>query len=348
MFFAFPAVALAVALAAPSAPEKAMKESAVYAGLAAKLKPVGFAQGDLDGDGSAELVAAFAPKATDADDEDEPGGGERGAILVLTRAGGKLRLAWCGLFESSWPEELSVEGGTIRFTSHKGGGAAPVKAELIWGKDFRFFGDPLSPFAGAKVTASSSAPMGKPENLIDGDPDTVWAENVEGTGVDERVTVELAKPVALGMVGVLGGDARSMKGWRESNRVHRAELVVELEADRGDASAGVTFSDLGVSSGGDHHAMSFPDARRMKWQEVARKAAVSVRFDITSVYLGEKHDDTYLAEISFAELVPDPVAAPVAGGAKPGVPLAPKKRDDADAADRAAAERLANPGSAAP
>ena len=300
--------------AEPSVSTATLKRVAQLRGLAARYRILDVQEGDLDGDGTREYVAAFASRKK---------GCQRGGFLVLAQRYGKFRVEWAGLYEHAAPESFSVQGSSIAATVAGPGGRK--KVALAYGKDFVYRGDKQSPFAGMKIRASSQVAA----NLLDGDPDTVWCTAAVGTGAGEWVEVEFAKPVDIGIVGVLGGDARGKQQWKDSNRLFRFEVSAESASDR---TAIVEDTDitsmLKLPSTGKKLNAVAKDRRRTKWVEVRTREALAVKVQASSVYLGEKNDDLYLSELDFGVLLPDPFEAPKP---KPAEKKAPEKQGGPDA-----------------
>jgi hypothetical protein len=300
----------AVALLSSATPAFAVEAStlkrvAQLRGLAARYRIIDVQDGDLDGDGTREQVVAFVSRKK---------GCQRGGFLILAQRAGKFRVEWAGLYEHARPESLAVQGSDIVATVATASGRK--KVTLTHGKDFWFRGEKESPFAGMKIRASSQVKGAKgaqlvPANLIDGDPDTVWCTAAVGTGAGEWVEVEFAKPVDLGLVGVIGGDARGKQQWKDSNRLFRFEISAETAGDR---TAMVEDHDitamLKLSSSGKKVTAVAQDRRRTKWTEIRTREVVTVKVQASSVYLGEKNDDLYFSELDFAVLLPDPKDAP--------------------------------------
>lgn len=288
-----------------------LKRSAQYQGLDRRFEVTAVEEGDLDGDGLREYVAAFVSRKR---------GCQRGGFAVFALRAGKFRVEWAGLYEHARPESLAVQGPDI--VANVVGPQGRKRVVLGYRKDFWFRGDKESPFAAAKIRASSQVARGPkaaqfaPDNLLDGDPDSVWRTATVGTGVGEWVEVMFPKPVNVGLVGVLGGDHRGDKEWKDSNRLYRFEVVVETKADR---TAIVEDKDitalLKLPTTGKHVNGVAKDERRTKWVEVRTREALSVKVLAVSVYLGDENDELYLSEIDFAELLPDP--KPRAEAAKP-------------------------------
>lgn len=282
-----------------------LKKSPQFRGLDRRYKVTAIEEGDLDADGTKEYVAAFVSRKK---------GCGRGGFAVFSQRAGRFGVAWAGLWERSRPEAFSVVGNEIAATVASPQGRQ--KVALTHGRDFRFRHEKESPFAGMKVRASSQNTKGPkatqlaPANVIDGDPDTVWCTATGvGTGAGEWVEVQFAKPVDLGMVGVLGGDYRTIAQWKESNRLYRFEVLAETEGDRTTIVEGADLTAmLNLPSSGKRVTSVAADARRSKWTEIRTRDVVSVKVQAVSVYLGDKNDDLYMSEIDFGVLLPEPGA----------------------------------------
>jgi hypothetical protein len=286
---------------APSQPAL-LKRSPQFKGLARRYKVIAIEEGDLDGDGSRDWVAAFVSRKK---------GCQRGGFAIFSFRGGKVRVEWVGLYMHSRPENLTVNGAEISASvaTEKG----RVHATLKYGKDFWYRAEKQSPFAGMKIRASSQVAKGPraaslaPANLIDGDPDTVWSTAAVGTGVGEWVEIEFAKPVDLGMIGVIGGDYRSKAQWKDSNRLFRFEVVAETTSDRTTMVEDKDITSmLKLPNTSKHINGVAKDLRRTKWVEIREREVVSIKLQAASVYLGEKNDDLFMSEIDLGVLLPDP------------------------------------------
>ncbi len=291
----------ALAEAADSKTAGVVKKTPQIRGIRARYKLVSIEEGDLDGDGSREVVAAFKPRRE---------GRKRGGFIIVQQRGGKYRTIWAAIFPHSYPESLSVEKDTLRAQMVTPSGKNAIA--LRYAKHFRFFQDKESPFKAVKATVSSTlkAPRGTPidpKNLLDGDPDTVWAEGAIGTGAGEWIELEFPRPSPLGLIGLIGGDFRSPKHWMDSNRLHRFTVTVETEADRKTTVEDIDLTrELRLPSTGKRVTAKTKDIRRTKWVEIAHRDIVAARMEVSSVYLGDKNDDLFVTEIDFAELLPDP------------------------------------------
>jgi hypothetical protein len=258
------------------------------------------AEGDVDSDGSNEVLICYR----------EPGDAvnQQGGVLVLTKDFGSYSVAWHAMFETVYPKRVSVAGSTLTFELVQTTMQADktVTKSFVLGKDFHFRGEKGNPLSGVKISASSTLKKDgiSKENIFDRNLKTAWAEGAEGTGVDETITFEFSEPVHLGLIGMLHGNYEGRKEWRDNNRVHRAEVTVETSSDRYDTESEIDFeADLGLGMYGDRVDMSFSNKPVMRYFKLGKKAVLSVELKITSVLLGEKNDDAYIAEVDFAELI---------------------------------------------
>ncbi|NMB74917.1 MAG: hypothetical protein GYA21_07275 [Myxococcales bacterium] len=302
------------------AEEEDFKRSQFFRGISAHFVVSAVTQGDLDGDGRSDTLVLYR--------EAEDAVNQAGGLLVLSPMGADWKVLLHLFFESVYPKKASVAGRdlSIEFVQTGPQGVKTFPRTLVRSKDFFLRQDPESPFAEAKVTASSTLKHEgvKPEHAFDQDLRTAWAEGADGTGVDETVTIEFRRPVDLGLAGVLHGNFRSPREWKDNNRLHRGEFTVETSSDRYDAEGQVDFeADLGLGLYGDKVDISFSNKPVMRYVRLQKRGAVSVQLKITSVLLGEKNDDTYVAEIDLAEWVS---YARLTGSA-PAAQPAPEKAD---------------------
>jgi hypothetical protein len=257
---------------------------------------------DLDGDGTQEAIVCYR--------EPDESVNRPGGVLILTPGlAGEWKVAWHALFENVYPKSVSASGGalTLDLLQTTMGEDKTLPRVFTRGKDFFFRGEDGSPFFGAKLKASSSLKREglKPEYAFDGDVKTAWAEGAEGTGADESLAIEFKKPVDLGLIGVLHGNFKGAKEWKDNNRLHRADVTVETSSDRYDPDSNVDFnSDLGLGLYGDKVEMDFTNKPIMRYVKLDKRKVLSVQIKITSVLLGEVNDDTYISEIDLAELIP--------------------------------------------
>jgi hypothetical protein len=276
------------------------KRSQFYRGVVFHHKVTHVTEGDVNSDGSNEVLICYR----------EPGDAvnQQGGVLVLTKDFGSYSVAWHAIFETVYPKKVTVAGSTLTFELVQTTMQADktVTKSFVLGKDFHFRGEEGNPLSKVKISASSTLKKDgvSKENIFDRNLKTAWAEGAEGTGVDETITFEFSEPVHLGLIGMLHGNYEGRREWRDNNRVHRAEVTVETSSDRYDVESEVDFeADLGLGMYGDRVEMSFSNKPVMRYFKLGKKAVLSVELKITSVLLGEKNDDAYIAEVDFAELI---------------------------------------------
>jgi hypothetical protein len=168
-----------------------------------------------------------------------------------------------------------------------------------------------------------------PENLLDGDPATAWAEGVEGPGEGEWVLFEFGRELLVERMGV-------RNGWQSEG---------SFETNNRPASLRLVFSD------GTEQRVSLDESADWQMVEVGKRIA-SVRMVIDSVRKGTSeltYNRTCVSDVSFelalppgaAGLATGPVAEPEAStpseaapagkqapeaSAKAGVPETPRKK----------------------
>lgn len=321
LLVATPAVALTA--------EGDFKKSQYYRGITAHHVVTDTLEADVDGDGQSEVLICYR--------EPEDAVDQQGGVLILQGESRAYRVAWHAMFEKAYPVKVKAAGRALTFSLVLKGSGEEAKLDrtLVKGKDFFFRDEDESPFAGVKVKATSTLKQDgvRPENIFDRNLKTGWAEGADGTGVDEGITLEFAKPANMALIGVLHGNYRGKRYWLENNRLHRAEVTVETKADRYDTDSDVDFSqDLGLGLYGDRVELSFTNRPIMRYFELEKRQALSLEIKITSVLLGEKYDDTYLTEVDLVELVPSWMILgkpkPAAKGAGSGKPAPEEEPED--------------------
>jgi hypothetical protein len=298
------------------------KRSQFYRGVTFHHKVTHVTEADIDSDGSSEVIVCYR----------EPGDAvsQQGGVLVLAKEIGSYTVAWHAVFETVYPKKVTVTGSTLTFELVQTTMQADktVTKSFVMGQDFFFRGEKGNPFSSVKISASSTLKKDEisKENIFDRNLKTAWAEGAEGTGVDETVTFEFPEPVHLGLIGVLHGNYAGRREWSDNNRVHRAEVTVEISSDRYDSESEVDFeADLGLGMYGDRVDISFSNKPVMRYFKLGKKDVLNVELKITSVLLGEKNDDAYIAEVDFAELI---VAERIFGTEKPKKKKPAKKEEE--------------------
>ncbi|MBQ8452542.1 MAG: hypothetical protein IJ539_02045 [Prevotella sp.] len=149
------------------------------------------------------------------------------------------------------------------------------------------------------VTASSClSPMGKKnyssDNLYDWNHETAWVEGVDGSGKGETITFTIAgRSWPITSVNILNGYVKTERAWRENNRVKQLKMYVNGQPyallDLEDSRAEQVFP---VDSIGKRPA-------GMSDEEWSHRPDYTIKFEIRSVYRGEKYDDTAISELFF-------------------------------------------------
>ena len=99
---------------------------------------------------------------------------------------------------------------------------------------------------------------------------------------------------------------------------------METSADRFDTDSDIDVgAELGLGMYGDRVDLSFSNKPVMRYFKLHKKSVMSVELKVTSVLLGEKNDDTHIAEVDFAELIPATKIFGKQGQKKPEPKVAP-------------------------
>jgi len=281
--------------------EDVYKKSQFYRGITSHYAITDTIEADVDGDGSNEFLICYK--------EPESAVNQQGGVLILTGEPRHFKVLWHAMFEEVFPSKVSASGKALTFhlVHKKAGATKEFERTLVADKDIFFRDSEKSPFANVKITASSTLKEEgiSPDNVFDRNLKTSWAEGAKGTGIDESITMDFSKPVDIAMIGVLHGNFKGKRYWLDNNRLHRAEVTLETQSDKYDADSDVDFSeDLGLGLYGDRIELRFSNRPVMRYFKIEKKSVVSLELQITSVLLGEKNDDTYIAEIDLVELIP--------------------------------------------
>lgn len=111
---------------------------------------------------------------------------------------------------------------------------------------------------------------------VDGSERTSWQEGVDGDGIGESLTLELAKPYRVKYLSLQLGNWNSEEYYEGNNRPKELEITI------GDVTQNVTF----------------PDGQTEYWLELSNACEASeIEFVIRSVYSGSQWQDTCIAEI---------------------------------------------------
>jgi hypothetical protein len=292
-------------------------DGAWWGAIADAFVLIDVSNGDLDGDGKDETVACYRK---------DRGGVPYGGVVVLKGRAPNM--------EPVFHAQLRARCEKVRVAKGKLGLLLEGAQQLVWknGDDIKLR-DARGSFPSQIVAkASSSKPGHAPAKALDGDLSTSWAEAAAGTGIGQTLTLRLPRPTDVGTVGIACGDGASTRGFFDNNRVHRGSLEARTEADLGDADAGVDFSALGIESVGDRIEFRCENRPGITYVNVGKRDIVELQVRIDSVYLGDKHDDTHIAEVEVVPVLTDAEtidkAKPVKKGAKGGKDKGAKSGDD--------------------
>lgn len=278
----------------------AFEKTQYFRGISADFQMGRVTRSDLDLDGMQEVVVCYRSLKAPMD----------GGLLVLNNQKKEAKVLWHVAFENHFPESVSSNGAvlTVELLHSKNG--TKLRKAWVHGEDYFFRGAQGDPFAKMTITASSTlrADGISVAHVFDGDLKSSWAEGDSGTGVSESLSFEFAAPMDLAMIGVLHGNFKGKRAWHDNNRIHRAEVTLETHAERYDKDSDVNFEkDLGLSLYGDRVDLTFSNRPVMHYARLNKRDVISLEIRISSVLMGEKTDDTHVAEIDFVQWIPESV-----------------------------------------
>lgn len=244
--------------------------------------------GDLDGDGRDETVVCYRENLATTN--------QSSGVVVYAGKAPQQKPVFHVQLDATLCEKVRVNG-------RKLGVLLANNKQLTWtyGEDLHFRGEKKSVIA-PKAVRSSSTLSGHPAaKAFDNDLSTSWAEDASGTGIGQSITIQLDKGVDLGAVGIFCGDGSNQRAFFDHNRVHRGSIEAKTEADLGDTAAGFDFASLGIDAIGDRVEFDCENRPDVTYVTFNKRGVIELEVRIESVYLGDKRDDTHIAEI---ELVP--------------------------------------------
>ncbi len=298
-----------------------VERSFVHQGLLAQGEKTAADHGDLDGDGRHEAVVTYRIKTSD----DEVWGVlvVYGSFEAVYRE--RALLAWRG----AWPVTVGLGMGQLQVGLRSGEGKSERSGEetLVWEKDLAFHRGREGKLLGVTPWASTSlkARRGKtsPPALIDGRLETGWAESALGTGISEQVRLSFEGATDLALLGVYGGNGASKEAYELSNRVGRAELRILTLSEEGDPAAGINYAAMGLAFSGQKDNFDFRDRPGLYFLPVNTTEVKHLELKIESVFLGDRYDDLWIAELVPVRLRATPtleLLQPPAPPRRPGAP----------------------------
>lgn len=136
-------------------------------------------------------------------------------------------------------------------------------------------------FAGPDAKASSWLQLEDyeypPDDLVDGDPSSAWAEDAKGPGIGEHIDFEFLAPQDIRELRILPGYAKRPDLFAKYNRPKR------LRVDYSNGTSQI------VQLADDPSLQRFP----------ANATAKSARITILDVYRGTTRNETYMSEVEF-------------------------------------------------
>ena len=147
----------------------------------------------------------------------------------------------------------------------------------------------------ASVETSSELPASgsrtySGKNLIDGNPATVWTENVPGTGVGETITLHLEKKQPVYGVQVVIGYTASYEQYTSNG------MPTDIEADFG-GGAKAEANNLEGYANENYSALDLADMNRFRFGLDEPVVTDTIKITIKGAKKGTQYDDTCMSEI---------------------------------------------------
>ncbi len=142
-----------------------------------------------------------------------------------------------------------------------------------------------------------------PDKALDADQNTSWCKGKKGQGIGEFISVKLKEPVALMGLRIINGYGSTIKLYKANNRVRDYRLTLYLQNGQKRIING-SLEDNACTD--DHPAVPTPPGKcldiensgeTIEFEKVYCVAAY--KFEIQSVYKGEKYNDTCIADMVF-------------------------------------------------
>jgi hypothetical protein len=152
------------------------------------------------------------------------------------------------------------------------------------GQDTLTASSELSPSKDAKYSAS---------NAHDLSYKTAWIEGVDGHGIGEYLTyhIQPTNPRITEII-VVNGYVKSAQLWRDNSRVKKLKMYIDNKP--------CAILNLEDTKAEQHFKVEpIGNAPHDNWEELERMPVWTMRFEILSVYPGDKYQDTAITEIYF-------------------------------------------------
>ncbi len=134
----------------------------------------------------------------------------------------------------------------------------------------------------------------KTENLTDFNYKTAWVEGKPGYGIGEFITFKIPSThPRITTIILVNGYVKSKKAWRDNSRVHELKMFINdkphaiIKLKDAYAKQHIKLKEI----------LGYSD--REDVEELKKKKDLNVRFEIMSVFKGDKYDDTAITEMYF-------------------------------------------------
>ncbi|RMG20305.1 MAG: hypothetical protein D6729_03245 [Deltaproteobacteria bacterium] len=286
----------------PDYVEALLAKNPVYTGVLRRATRVDAAWGDFDGDGVDEVAVAVRD-------------GPRGGLLLFSSRAGEYVKHFAGLWDDAVPLRVDARGRRLEVLLERQTQRGPRRFRQAVAQVAGWCG----PGTGAESEAGRTRPVveasstlaarraeASPEAVFDGSLETGWAEGAPGTGVGERLSVVFPRPLDLAWIGIASGHTTDPQQWKRSNRVHRG--VLRLYGGALEAAPGPRAPTPAARPAKGMRRIDFelPDEPGLHYLDVDLRGVERLELEITSVYLGQKYDDAWIAEIDLVCRLPAP------------------------------------------
>ncbi|MEQ8352946.1 MAG: discoidin domain-containing protein [Leptospiraceae bacterium] len=134
------------------------------------------------------------------------------------------------------------------------------------------------------------------ENLIDGNPRTVWCEGVPGIGKGQWIEIEFPQEVSIAYIGIIAGVPNSKQLYIANPRIRRLRLLEKRSSTELIEESGTEYSLRDLDYNFTPEAF-FPMVSELVDKGDSFNKSKTIRFEILDVFPGSEYEDTCIAEI---------------------------------------------------
>jgi hypothetical protein len=131
-------------------------------------------------------------------------------------------------------------------------------------------------------------------NLFDGNILTAWVEGVSGTGLNEKIIIELDNPIQLQFLGLANGFRQNEKTYIENSKVKKLEVTLYNDENRIEQKVTLDFPNRTFIELNEDNLFDVLELE-MFWEDMAK--INKIELSIKETYPGTKYEDTCISEI---------------------------------------------------